>query len=178
MATSCTSERFSNPSVISFSSTEMAANMVNWAKLWANWFLMQLASTFILRVIANCWNGKPQPGHQRGAKDFLERPETQFCCCQSSLWKAEIARSCCEGSRLSTKASRQQGVRSGRRCTGKVWCFNFLLDNVGWNYGKSKLVSPRTVVIPAENLRTQRKHHRVMKFTADEDDFLTQGINR
>ena len=46
-ATSRTSDRFSNPSVISFSWTEMAANMVNWAKLWANWFLMQLANTSI-----------------------------------------------------------------------------------------------------------------------------------
>ena len=29
-----------------------------------------------------------------------------------------------------------------------------------------------------ENLRIQRKLHRVMKFTADEDDFLKKGINR
>ena len=42
--------RCSNPSVISFSSTEMAANMVNWAKLWANWFLMQLENTFIVET--------------------------------------------------------------------------------------------------------------------------------
>ena len=45
--------------------------------------------------------------HQQG-------PETQFCCCQSSLSKAEIAQSCCEGLRVSTKASRKQGFR-GRR---------------------------------------------------------------
>ena len=43
---------------------------------------------------------------------------------------------------------------------------------------KASLSPPRKVVIPAENLRTQRKLHRVMKFTADEDDFLKQGINR
>ena len=73
----------------------------------------------------NCENGKPQSAHQRGAKDFVGRPETQFCGCQSSLSKAEIARSCCEGSRMSTKASRKQGVRGGRRCTGEVWWFNF-----------------------------------------------------
>ena len=43
---------------------------------------------------------------------------------------------------------------------------------------KASLSPPRKVVIPVENLRTQRKLHRVMKFTADEDDFLKQGINR
>ena len=43
---------------------------------------------------------------------------------------------------------------------------------------KASLSPPRKVVIPAENLRTQRKLHRVMKFTADADDFLKQGINR
>ena len=43
---------------------------------------------------------------------------------------------------------------------------------------KASLSPPRRVVIPTENLRTQRKLHRVMKFTADEDDFLKQGINR
>ena len=37
---------------------------------------------------------------------------------------------------------------------------------------------PRKVVIPPESLRTQRKLHRVMKFTADEDDFLKRGIDR
>ena len=36
----------------------------------------------------------------------------------------------------------------------------------------------RKGVIPTENLRIQRKPHRVMKFTIDEDDFLKQGINR
>ena len=43
---------------------------------------------------------------------------------------------------------------------------------------KASLSPPRKVVIPTENLRTQRKLHRVMKFTADEDDFLKQGIYR
>ena len=39
---------------------------------------------------------------------------------------------------------------------------------------KASLSPPRKV----ENLRIQRKLHRVMKFTADEDDFLKKGINR
>ena len=43
---------------------------------------------------------------------------------------------------------------------------------------KASLSPPRKVVIPTENLRTQRKLHRVIKFTADEDDFLKQGIKR
>ena len=43
---------------------------------------------------------------------------------------------------------------------------------------KASLSPPRKVVIPAENLRTQGGLHQVMKFTADEDDFLKQGINR
>ena len=43
---------------------------------------------------------------------------------------------------------------------------------------KASLSPPRKVVIPTENQRRQRKLHRVMKFTADEDDFLEQGINR
>ena len=43
---------------------------------------------------------------------------------------------------------------------------------------KSSLSSPRKIVIPTENLRNQRKLHQVMKFTADEDDFLRRGINR
>ena len=43
---------------------------------------------------------------------------------------------------------------------------------------KASLSPPRKVVIPTENLRTQKKLHRVMTFTADEDDFLKQGINR
>ena len=38
VATSRTSDHRLNPSVISFSSTEMAANRVNWAISWANWF--------------------------------------------------------------------------------------------------------------------------------------------
>ena len=42
---------------------------------------------------------------------------------------------------------------------------------------KTSLSPPRKVVIPPENLRSQRKL-RVMKFMADEDDFLKQGINR
>ena len=41
---------------------------------------------------------------------------------------------------------------------------------------KASLSSPRKVVIPTGNPRTQRKHHRAMKFTSDEDDFLKQGI--
>ena len=43
---------------------------------------------------------------------------------------------------------------------------------------KASLSPPRKVVIPTKNQRTQRKLHRVMKFTADKDDFLEQGINR
>ena len=43
---------------------------------------------------------------------------------------------------------------------------------------KASLSPPRKVVIPTENQRRQRKLHRVMKFTADEDDFLERGINR
>ena len=43
---------------------------------------------------------------------------------------------------------------------------------------KAILSPPRKVVIPTENLRTQRKLHRVMKFTADEDHFLKRGIDR
>ena len=37
---------------------------------------------------------------------------------------------------------------------------------------KASLSPPRKVVIPNENLRTQRKLHQVMKFTADKDNFL------
>ena len=43
---------------------------------------------------------------------------------------------------------------------------------------KASLSPPRKVVIPTNNQRTQKKPHRVMKFKADEDDFLEQGINR
>ena len=43
---------------------------------------------------------------------------------------------------------------------------------------KASLSPPRKVVIPTNNQRTQKKLHRVMKFKADEDDFLEQGINR
>jgi hypothetical protein len=43
---------------------------------------------------------------------------------------------------------------------------------------KASLSHPKKGVIPTENLRTQRKLHRAMKFTADEDDFLKKGINR
>ena len=43
---------------------------------------------------------------------------------------------------------------------------------------KASLSPPRKDVIPAKNQQTQKKLHRVMKFTADEDDFLEQGINR
>ena len=73
MATSRTSDRFSNPSVISFSSTEIAANMVNWAKLWANRFLMQLASTFILRVIAKLLKRKASISSPARSKGFCRK---------------------------------------------------------------------------------------------------------
>ena len=43
---------------------------------------------------------------------------------------------------------------------------------------KASLSPPRKVVIPTKNQQTQKKLHRVMKFTADEDNFLEQGINR
>ena len=43
---------------------------------------------------------------------------------------------------------------------------------------KASLSPPRKAVIPTENLRTQRRLHRVIKFTADEDDFLKRGIDR
>ena len=43
---------------------------------------------------------------------------------------------------------------------------------------KASLSPPRKVVIPTDNLRTPRKLHQVLKFTADEDDFLKRGINR
>ena len=43
---------------------------------------------------------------------------------------------------------------------------------------KGGLCPPRKVVIPTENLRTQRKFHWLMKFTADEVDFLKRGINK
>ena len=52
MVTSRTLDLCLNPSAISFSSKEMATSMVNWTRSWANWFLMQLESTFILDVIA------------------------------------------------------------------------------------------------------------------------------
>ena len=42
----------------------------------------------------------------------------------------------------------------------------------------ASLSPPRKGVTSTENLRTQRKLHRVMKFTADEDNFLKQGIKR
>ena len=37
---------------------------------------------------------------------------------------------------------------------------------------------PRKVVVPTENLRIQRRLHRVIKFTTDEDEFLKRGIDR
>ena len=43
---------------------------------------------------------------------------------------------------------------------------------------KSKLVSPREVSIPTEKPQTQRKLHRLRKFTADMDDFLERGTDR
>ena len=43
---------------------------------------------------------------------------------------------------------------------------------------KASLSPPRKVVIPTANLRTQRRLHRVMKFTTDEDEFLKRGIDR
>ena len=43
---------------------------------------------------------------------------------------------------------------------------------------KASLSPPRKVVIPTSNLRTQRRLHRVMKFTTDEDEFLKRGIDR
>ena len=43
---------------------------------------------------------------------------------------------------------------------------------------KATLSPPRKVVVPTENLRTQRRLHRVMKFTTDEDEFLKRGIDR
>ena len=52
-----------------------------------------------------------------------------------------------------------------RQCRLKLW-------------EKQACLPPRKVVIPTENLRTQRKFHRVMKFTADKDHFLKRGINR
>ena len=42
----------------------------------------------------------------------------------------------------------------------------------------ASLSPPRKGATSTENLRTQRKLHRVMKFTADEDNFLKQGIKR
>ena len=41
-----------NPSVVSFSSTEMEFNTINWVRSCANWCSMQLKSTSIPRVIA------------------------------------------------------------------------------------------------------------------------------
>ena len=41
---------------------------------------------------------------------------------------------------------------------------------------KAMLSPPRKVVLPTENPQTQRKLHRVMKFTADEDNY-SQGRN-
>ena len=43
---------------------------------------------------------------------------------------------------------------------------------------KATLSPPRKVVVSTENLRTQRRLHRVMKFTTDEDEFLKRGIDR
>ena len=47
----------------------------------------------------------PQSAHKQGATHFVRRPKTQFCRCKSSLSKAKIARSCCQSSRVSTKAN-------------------------------------------------------------------------
>ena len=52
-----------------------------------------------------------------------------------------------------------------RQCRLKLW-------------KKQACLPPDRVVIPTNNQRTQKKLHRVMKFKADEDDFLEQGINR
>ena len=43
---------------------------------------------------------------------------------------------------------------------------------------KASLSPPRKVVVPTENLRIQRRLHRVIKFTTDEDEFLKRGIDR
>ena len=43
---------------------------------------------------------------------------------------------------------------------------------------KASLSPPRKVVIPTANLQTQRRLHRVMKFTTDEDEFLKRGVDR
>ena len=47
-------------------------------------------------------------------KDFVGRNTVLLL--QKFTIKAKIARSCCEGSQVSTKASRKQGFRGGQRC--------------------------------------------------------------
>ena len=47
--------------------------MVNWANLWANWFLMQLANTFILPVIAKLLKRKASISSPARSKGFCRK---------------------------------------------------------------------------------------------------------
>ena len=79
---------------------------------------------------------------------------------------------------MSTKASRKKGSEVDEDVQarfGSPTCSSPLSVE---SMEKVSLPPPRKAVITAENLRTQRKLHRVMKFAADEDNFLKQGINR
>ena len=60
-----------------------------------------------------CRDAKPQSAHKQGATNFVRRPKTQFCRCKSSLSKAKIARSCCQSSRVSSKATRHERLGGG-----------------------------------------------------------------
>ena len=43
---------------------------------------------------------------------------------------------------------------------------------------ESKSATPKRDTLPSKPLRVQINHHHVLKFTADEDDFLKKGIDR
>ena len=73
---------------------------------------------------------------------------------------------------MPTKTSRCQGLRSGRGRLRKTRRFNFRR--------RDTLSAPplKKDALPQTNLCSQRNIRHVLKFTAEEDDFLKEGITK
>ena len=94
-----------------------------------------------------------------------------------SLSKAEVARSCYDGPRVSTKLQGAKGSEVDKEVHTGFGC-STSSSSPSFETAERTIMPPKKVVSSTTPLYLQQSHRRILKFTADEDKFLKEGIDK
>ena len=177
-ATSRTLDLCLNPSAISFSSTEMEANIVNWVRSWANWCLMQLKSISIPHAIAKLLKRRASMSSLAKNRGFCPKTKVMALLLLKFTIKSN------DPEKLFCRVT--SAYRNFKAPRGQKWTRTSIQDSEiqpptpGLLLKQCKMSTPPPKRMPCleESYALSMNIRPVLKFTKEEDDFLKEGITK